>query len=49
MSDHDEVERGPADETLGLSRRTLLRLGLLTAGGNMYNVCTDCHRQYLTQ
>ncbi|MGH2400456.1 MAG: hypothetical protein ACRDF6_11475 [bacterium] len=22
--------------------------GLLTAGGNMYNVCTDCHRKYVT-
>ena len=21
--------------------------GLITAGGNMYNVCTDCHRQYV--
>lgn len=21
--------------------------GLLAAGGNMYNVCTDCHRQYI--
>ena len=31
MSDHDEVERVPGDENLSLSRRTLLRLGLLTA------------------
>ena len=30
MSDHDEGERVPADENLSLSRRTLLRLGLLT-------------------
>jgi hypothetical protein len=22
--------------------------GLLTAGGNVYNVCTDCHRKYVT-
>jgi hypothetical protein len=22
--------------------------GLLNAGGNVYNVCTDCHRQYVT-
>lgn len=22
--------------------------GLLAAGGNVYNVCTDCHRQYVT-
>lgn len=21
--------------------------GLITAGGNVYNVCTDCHRQYV--
>ena len=30
MSDHEEVERGHGDEGLSLSRRTLLRLGLLT-------------------
>ncbi len=31
MSDHEEVDRGHGDEGLSLSRRTLLRLGLLTA------------------
>jgi hypothetical protein len=31
MSDHDEVERAPEDEALSLTRRDLLRLGLLTA------------------
>src|SRR5262245_34356472 len=30
MSDHDEVERAPDDVTLSLSRRDMLRLGLLT-------------------
>jgi hypothetical protein len=31
MSDHDGVERAPEDEGPGLTRRDLLRLGLLTA------------------
>src|SRR5262245_43189451 len=31
MSDYDGVERAPGDQGLRLSRRTLLRLGLLTA------------------
>jgi peptide/nickel transport system substrate-binding protein len=31
MSDHDEVERVPTEASLDLSRRALLRLGLLTA------------------
>jgi hypothetical protein len=29
MRDHDEVERAPDDQTLALSRRAMLRLGLL--------------------
>src|SRR5262245_11070601 len=31
MSDHDDVERASEDEGLNLTRRDLLRLGLLTA------------------
>ena len=31
MSDHDAVERAPEDEGLSLTRRNLLRLGLLSA------------------
>ena len=36
MSDHDEMERVPADENLELSRRTMLRLGLLTIASTAF-------------
>src|SRR5216683_4368976 len=38
MSDHDEVERVPAEADFDLSRRALLRLGLLSAAAAAHGV-----------